>query len=348
MRINGTLLKYGAAIFALTTPALTYAQSAPDLIVYNAKIVTVDGKFSLAEAASITGGRFAKVGSDSEVLATAGPNTTKIDLHGKTVVPGFSDTHNHQLSQGALLSVDVDLTNIHSIADIQNAIAQRVAEVKPGDWIQGTRGWWEYELSDGRLPNRYDLDRVAPNNPVMIPGPHYTIADSMALRLANITKGTPNPQGGEIVKDPKTGEPTGQLFDRAGRAVGRLVPKESKEDIVRGLLKTIALNNSNGITSIGEPGGSRESMDIYKSLLAQGKLNMRIDFCYDIDPQEPLEEIKKDLATIGKPGQHFGDGMIRADEIAETALDGAELTALLREEYPDRPDYKGLVMVPQQ
>jgi predicted amidohydrolase YtcJ len=324
------------------------AETRPDVILYDAKIVTVDAKFSIAQALAIAGGRFVKVGSNKDVLASAGPNTVKIDLHGQTVLPGFNDSHVHQLSQGAGLSVDVDLTDIHSIADIQAAIAKRVREAKPGDWIRGTRGWWEHELSDGRLPTRADLDKVAPENPIYIPGPHYIIANSLALKLAGITKDTPDPQGGEIRKDPATDEPTGILFDNAGRPVARLMPKESKDDRIKGLLKTIALNNSNGLTSIGEPGGTQEDMDLYKALLAEGKLTTRVDFCYDIDPAEPLDKVKQDLAAIGPPTQHYGDGMIRADEIAETGLDGAELTALLREDYPDRPGYKGMFKVPQQ
>ncbi|HEY2836473.1 MAG TPA: amidohydrolase, partial [Rhizomicrobium sp.] len=246
------------------------------------------------------------------------------------------------------LSVDVDLTKIHSIADLQAAIVKRVKAVKSGEWIRGTRGWWEHELSDGRLPTRADLDKAAPDNPIYIPGPHYIIANSLALKLAGITRDTPDPQGGEIRKDPTTGEPTGVLFDNAGRPVARLMPKESKEDRKVGLLKTIALNNSNGLTSIGEPGGTQEDMDLYKSLLTEGKLTTRVDFAYDIDPAEPLEKVSQDLAAIGPPTQHYGDGMIRADQIAETGLDGAELTALLREDFPDRPGYKGMFKVPQQ
>jgi predicted amidohydrolase YtcJ len=348
MMSRKSLLAWSVSAAALLASGMAHAQTAPDLILYDAKIVTVDAKFSVARAVSIAGGRFVKVGSDKEVLASAGPNTVKIDLHGQTVLPGFIDSHVHQLTQGAGLSVDVDLTNIHSIADIQAAIVKRVKEVKPGEWIRGTRGWWEHELSDGRLPTRADLDKAAPNNPLYIPGPHYIIVNSLALKLAGIGKDTPDPQGGEIRKDPATGEPTGVLFDNAGRPVARLMPKESQEDRVKGLLQTMALNNSNGLTSIGEPGGTQEDMDLYKSLLAEGKLTTRVDFAYDIDPAEPLEKVKQDLAAIGPPTQQYGDGMIRADQIAETGLDGAELTALLREDFPDRPGYKGMFKVPQR
>lgn len=321
---------------------------APDLIIYNAHIVTADAKFSIASAAAVQGGRFVRVGTDKAVLALTGPATHKIDLHGQTVLPGFNDSHQHQMTQGAGISTDVNLTNIHSIADIKAAIRERLKEKKPGEWLKGTRGWWEYELAEGHLPDRHDLDEAAPENPVTIPGPHYTIVNTMALKLAGITKDTPDPQGGEIRKDAKTGEPTGQLFDNASRAVTRLLPKQSKPDIIKGLLQTIAMNNSNGLTSVHEAGGTQEELDIYKDLLAQGRLNMRVDFAYDIDPALPLDEVKKRLAAIGPPTQHYGDGMIRSDQIAETGLDGAELTAFLREEYPDRPGYKGLTKVPQQ
>ncbi len=339
-----TALTCGTAAAILLFSAA--AQAAPDLIIYNAKIVTVDGKFSLAQAASIAGGKFETVGANAKVLATAGPNTVKFDLHGQTVLPGFNGTHNHQ-REGASLSVAVNLTNIHSIADIQNAIAARAKTVKPGEWITGTRGWWEYELSDGRLPNRFDLDKAAPDNPVSIPGPHYSIVNSMALKLANITKDTPDPQGGEIRKDPATGEPTGELFDNAGRPVSRLFPKESPADRVKGVMMTMALNNSNGVTSIGEPGGSQADMDMYKAFFDQGKLTTRVDFCYNVDPAAPLDQAEKDIAALGPPGHAYGDGMIRSDEIAETGLDGAELTALLREDFPDRPGYHGMFKVPQ-
>jgi len=200
---------------ALATPA--------DLIIRDAHIVTVDSKFSTAEAAAIQDGRFIAVGSDAEVLKTRGPNTRIVDLHGQTVLPGFNDTHVH-LTAGKDLENEVDLTHIRSIKDIQAAIAARVKVSKPGEPIVGTRGWWEYQLAEGRLPTRADLDAVAPNNPVAIPGPHYVIANSLALKLAGVTRATPDPQGGQIYKD-ASGEPTGLLMDNASRYVRKLMPQ---------------------------------------------------------------------------------------------------------------------------
>src|SRR5690348_16521289 len=152
------------AVAALTS---TTAFAAPaDLIIRDAHIVTVDPRFSTASAAAIQGGRFIAVGSDAAVLKTRGPNTRVIDLHGQTVLPGFNDTHVH-LTAGKDLETQVDLTHIRSIKDIQAAISARAKQVKPGDWIVGTRGWWEYQLAEGRLPTRFDLDAAADRKSVV-------------------------------------------------------------------------------------------------------------------------------------------------------------------------------------
>src|SRR5581483_5302432 len=133
-----------------TTPlACSTALAAPaDLIIRDAHIVTVDPKFSIASAAAIQGGRFIAVGSDAEVMKTRGPKTRVIDLHGQTVLPGFDDTHVH-LTAGKDLEIQVDLTHIRSIKDIQSAIAARAKQLRPGEPIVGTRGWWEYQLAEG-------------------------------------------------------------------------------------------------------------------------------------------------------------------------------------------------------
>ena len=336
-----------AGVAALMLSACGEDPNAPDLVIYNGKIVTVDGKFSVAQAAAVKDGKFTLVGDDKTVLDSADSKTVKVDLKGQTVLPGFNDSHVHQMSQGATLSRNVDLTNIHSITDIQNAIAARVKVSKPGEWIAGTRGWWEYELAEDRIPTRYDLDKVSPNNPVTIPGPHYSVNNSLALKLAGITKDSKDPQGGEIRKD-AGGEPTGILFDNASRPVGRLVPRPTKEQIKEGVLKTIALNNSNGLTSIGEPSGDMDDMKLYKELLAEGKLTTRVDFAFSVDPALSTAEAEKQIIALGKPGsQNTTDGMIRADELGELGLDGAELTALLRNDFPTRPGYKGMFKVTQ-
>ncbi|HET7282237.1 MAG TPA: amidohydrolase [Sphingomicrobium sp.] len=322
---------------ALATPA--------DLIIRDAHIVTVDPKFSTAEAAAIQDGRFIAVGSDAEVLKTRGPNTRIVDLHGQTVLPGFNDTHVH-LTAGKDLENEVDLTHIRSIKDIQAAIAARVKVSKPGEPIVGTRGWWEYQLAEGRLPIRTDLDQVAPNNPVAIPGPHYVIANSLALKLAGVTRDTPDPQGGQIYKD-ANGEPTGLLMDNASRVVRKFMPQPTEARKIAGMKRVLALVNSHGLTSAGDPSGSVEDAAMYRRLRDKGMLTVRLDFAYNIDPAEPLDKAEAELRALPKPGAD-GDGMFRADEIGETGLDGAELTALLEHDYPGKPGYRGLQKVPTE
>jgi predicted amidohydrolase YtcJ len=314
-------------------------------VIHNAKIVTVDKAFSIAEAAAIKDGKFIAVGKTADVLKAAGPDARKIDMRGQTVLPGFSDSHVH-LTSGERLEVQVDLTKVRSIADIKKALGDRIKTAKPGEWIIGTRGWWEYQLSDGRLPTRYDLDEIAPDNPVSIPGPHYSIVNSLALKLGGVTRDTPDPQGGEIYHDEK-GEPTGLLMDNAGRFVRKFYPEPTLGQKMVGLKRVISLVNSNGITSAGDPGGSVEQAEMFQALHQLGQLTVRVDFSYSVDPAAPLDKIEAELKALPKPGYESGDGMFRADQLGEVGLDGAELTALLSKDYPTRPGYRGLQKVPQ-
>ena len=335
--MNQLVLLLSAAAAAVNPPA--------DLIVRDAHIVTVDPKFSIAHAAAIRDGRFIAVGSDAEVMRSKGPNTRVVDLHGKTVLPGFNDTHVH-LTAGEELPLQGDLTHIHSIKQIQEAIAARAKQVKPGEWITGTRGWWEYQLAEGRLPTRADLDVAAPDNPVAIPGPHYMIVNSRALALAHVTRDTPDPQGGQIYKD-ANGEPTGLLMDNAGRFVRPLLPRPTEAQKEEGMKRVLALVNSHGLTSAGDPSGSAQDAALFRKLRDQGQLTVRVDFAYDIDPALPLAKVEAALKALPKPGSD-GDGMFRSDEIGETGLDGAELTAFLEHDYPDKPGYRGLQKVPNE
>ena len=329
----------------LLTSAAALANAPADLIIRNAHIVTVDQRFSTARAAAIRDGKFIDVGSDAAVLKAKGPKTRVIDLHGQTVLPGFNDTHVH-LSSGKDLNTQVDLTDIHSIKQIQAAISARAKTSKPGEWIVGTRGWWEYQLAEGRLPTRADLDAAAPNNPVSIPGPHYVIVNSLALKLAGVTRDTPDPQGGQVYKD-ASGEPTGLLMDNAGRFVRKFMPQATEAQKLAGMKRVLALANSHGLTSAGDPSGSIDDAAMYRRLRDQGRLTVRIDFSYNVDPAEPLVKAEADLRSLPKPGAD-GDGMFRADQIGETGLDGAELTALLERDYPGKPGYRGLQKVPNE
>jgi predicted amidohydrolase YtcJ len=327
--------------FSGSAPAL----AEPDYIIHNAKVVTVDKEFSIAQALAVEGDRFLKVGTNEEVLRIAGPRTQRIDMQGRTVLPGMTDSHQNLISRAESFDIAADLGAVTSIAQIQEALRARLATTKPGQWIIGTRGWWEYELTDKRTPTRADLDMVSTQHPIGIPGPHYWIFNSYALRQAKITRDTPDPPGGEIHKDAQ-GEPNGLMMDRASRLAMLSFPTANREEKKSGILKLIQRANSNGLTSVGETGGSLEDEALLKELHNEGRLTLRFDLGFSIDPTLPTEKLEQQLAALGPPGRTWGDGMFRADTLSETGLDGAEATGYLRHEYPGKPGYYGIRLVP--
>src|SRR6266705_860812 len=168
---------------------------APDLILYNGKIVTVDSAFSIAQALAIRGDRFVAVGADDAVRRTAGPATRVIDLRGRTAIPGLMDGHLHNAGGGP----GVDLAGVRSMAELLAAVEARVKVSKPGDLVVSNSDWHEAQLREKRLPHRRDLDRVAPDNPVvLVRGGHEFIVNSTAMKRWNITRATPVPPNKKI------------------------------------------------------------------------------------------------------------------------------------------------------
>jgi predicted amidohydrolase YtcJ len=318
-----------------------------DLIIHNARIYTVDDAFSVAQAAAMKDGRFTVVGGNDEVLGAAGPETRVVDLQGMTVLPGFNDTHSHLVQMGLNLQATIDLTQVTSIADIRDRIAERVAASQPGEWIFSEGGWWEFMLADGRLPNRHDLDPVSPDNPVVLRGGHYFIVNSPALEVIGYDRDTPDPPGGEIWRD-EHGEPTGFLLRAAHEPTHKYFPEFTRDQQLDGIREAIRRVNSWGMTSLREAGGAPEQVEMLRKLHEAGDLTVRIDWAYDVDPNTPASEIDAVLDALGSPGQHWGDGMFRADGLAELFLDGAEESGQLRTAYVGRPEYHGLRLVEQE
>ena len=220
------------------------AQAQPaDTILVNGHVVTVDARFSIAEAVAISGGQFAAVGTTAAISRLAGPKTTTIDLHGQTVIPGLADGHLHDAGGGP----GVDLSGARSLADILAAVAARVTRSRPGDVIVSNSDWHEAQLKEHRLPYRVDLDAVSPANPVvLVRGGHEYILNSAALRKWNITKETPQQSGGRITRDAQ-GELNGELIDRA-KALVQLPP--SPPLTIEALAEQHKKLNAAGLTSI--------------------------------------------------------------------------------------------------
>jgi predicted amidohydrolase YtcJ len=322
------------------------ANTIADLIIHNAQIITVDENFSIAEAVAIRDGKFIAVGSNDEILTTASKNTRIVDLQGMTMLPGFNDTHSHLVQMGLNLPATIDISAVESIADIQKVIAARVQQSDAGAWIFSEGGWWEFMLSEGRLPNRHDLDLVSPGNPVVLRGGHYFIVNSLALERIGYDKNTEDPPGGEIWRDAE-GELTGFLLRAAHGPTHQYFPALERDQQLEGISQAIKRVNSWGMTSLREAGGSKDHVEMLRELYDQGKLTVRVDWAYDVDPNTPPDEIDSVFQSLGPPGEHWGDGMFRADGLAELFLDGAEESGQLRGNYFNRPDYHGLRLVQQ-
>ena len=216
-------LRFGLALLlSMFATSFVLAQDA-DLVLRGGHVITVDKDWRLAQAIAIKDGRFVAVGANEAVAAHVGPSTQIVELAGKTVVPGLIDSHLHQLFAG-LNGPAVQLLGARTIADVQKAIAERVERTEAGKWIVASSGWHESILAEGRMPTRHELDKVSSNNPVFIPrGGHVVTVNSKALELAGITKDTPNPQGGVIVRD-ADGEATGVLLESAAYLVRKTLP----------------------------------------------------------------------------------------------------------------------------
>src|SRR6266508_3808205 len=250
----------------------------PDLILIGGIIHTIDPARPRASALAIAGGAILAVGDDAAIEALAGPTTRHLPLAGRTVVPGFNDAHIHLWKEGMLLTqVNARPALAPSIAHIVAAYAERAAHTPAGQWIEG-RGYDENRLAECRHPTRADLDRAAPDHPIVLGRTcgHIIVANSRALELAGITATTPDSPGGEIDRDER-GEPTGVLRETAMALIRSIQPPPAEDELAAALIgagrKCLAL----GITCVGEPGVDPRAVAVYQRLDEQGRLPLRCD-----------------------------------------------------------------------
>jgi predicted amidohydrolase YtcJ len=341
MRVVAPHLAFIASLALLASPAL--AQPA-DLVLRGGNVITVDGAWRIAQAVAIKDGRFLAVGNDAAVATHVGPNTQVIELAGKTVVPGLIDSHLHQLF-AALNGPAVQLLGAKSVADVQAAIAERVARTEPGKWVMASSSWHESILTEGRMPTRLELDKMAPNNPVFIPrGGHVVTVNSKALALAGINRDTPNPEGGVIVRDEATAEPSGVLLETAANLVRKVLPPPPAN--MRELLRiAMADLNSYGIVGVVEPGINEQQIALYRAAHDAGEMTVRTDVLYRALRRN---EVEKGLAILkAQPS----DDMLRFVGIKfllDGGVEGGRMNwpyRIVPGEQTD-PSYRGVLLLP--
>jgi predicted amidohydrolase YtcJ len=309
-----------------------------DLILAEGNIYTVNEKQPHAEAIAVKGDRITFVGSNEDAEKLKGGKTRVIDLHGHTVVPGLTDSHCHIFGIGER-EMNLNLEGTNTLQDFLAKVKARVAQTPPGKWITG-RGWIETFWKPAQFPARQDVDAIATDNPVFLTRAdgHASIANSAALKIAKIDKNTPNPFGGEILKDKKTGEPTGMLLDNAQDLVEENIPKPTQAEREQALLTGIYREIGLGWCEIQNAGSHKEDIDLIKKAFADGQAKIRfINAVYG--PGEDAQCFLKEGATINAFNHRFTQRTIKV--IFDGAL-GSRGAALLRP-YNDAPDTSGFL-----
>jgi predicted amidohydrolase YtcJ len=250
----------GTAAFSL----FPMEEEKPELVLHNGNVVTVNAREPRAQAVAISRGRIVAVGSDADVLHLAALGSKKVDLGGKTVLPGFIDAHSHPAMAGVmhLRMVDCDL---RSIAAIQAAMKERATKTPAGEWVLGFK-YDDTKTSDGRPLKIEDLDAAVPDHPVQIEhrGGHTVYCNSLAFQKAGITDKTPDPSGGKIDHDTATGKLSGRVAESARELFNRVIPEKLTRDDHREGVKLISkMLAKTGITSATEAQGTPTDLLAY-------------------------------------------------------------------------------------
>jgi hypothetical protein len=283
-RLSSAAILFAFVIAWRATNAGAQTNTEPaDVLIVNAKVYTADGG-AFRQAVAIRGNKIVRVGDTQEILSLRGPKTDVIDANGSAVVPGFSDIHTHLL-QGGLQLANVSLDGARTLADIQNRI-QEFAKAHPERaWIQGMG--WQYEAFPGNLPTREQLDALVPDRPVVLTcfDGHSVWVNSKALALAGINEKTPDPPNGFIVRDPKTGEPTGLLKETPAMAlVQKLVPQPTRKEQMSALRAASAEAHRFGVTSVTDAAGNPEDLEAYEEARRTGDLSVRVNYSLLVTP----------------------------------------------------------------
>jgi predicted amidohydrolase YtcJ len=306
-----------------------------DLVFINGNVYTVNEKQPRPEAIAVKGDRIVFVGTNGDAKRFEDAGTRVIDLHGQTVLPGLTDAHYHFIGVGQR-EMNLNLEGITTLEDFLAKVKLRVDQAKPGEWVTG-RGWIETFWKPPVFPTRWDLDKIAPNNPVFLTRAdgHGAVANSAALRIGGVAKDTKDPFGGQILRDKQTGEPTGMLLDSAQSSVVRHIPQPNAADIAQAMVLANDRSVMLGWTQIQDPGGSYRDVDLYKKLYGEGKLKVRV-YKAVYGPGPEAQRLLREGPIIEAFNNHFN---LRTIKVVSDGALGSRGAALL-EPYMDMPEIK--------
>ncbi len=335
----------GCLMVLVSILSLESSYASPDVIIVNADIRTADPKKMTAQALAIKDGKFFAIGSSLEIDKLKDKETRVIDAEGKTILPGFIDSHTH-LSSGAKIVTGIDLTGIEKKSVWLEMIAERVKTMEPGEWLLGGR--WDYTFEDKGLPTRWELDTVAPNNPVALSDidGHSMWVNSLAIEKADINANSKVPMGGQILLD-QSGLPNGILLEGAMELIWDAPTYIRDSDRARNKINlVIDYANSLGITSVHDM-SSRIELDKYKDLALDKELYLRVfwgehsKFSQEDDSTNNSDLIKE---LINQYKIHNNEqGPLIEYGFTKYVIDGvlSTHTAALIDPYSDRPEIVG-------
>ena len=304
-------------VWLLTARAGQTSGAPADLLIVNGRIYPADGTGHVFDAVAVAGGKVLRIGSTREMDDLRGASTNVIDARGRAVLPGFNDSHVHFLSGGLGLS-QVDLAGLATLADVQSKIRSFAIEHDSASWVLG-RGWL-YSPFPGGLPTRAQLDAAVADRPAAMTcyDGHSLWVNSRALAAAGITKDTPDPKNGVIVRDPKTGEPTGVLKESAQSLVRRVLPQASRNDQLAAIRAAVAEALKLGLTSVQNASGTPEELEIFDQARRAGDLKVRYYSTLSIQPGfTPAEADRYDEVW-----RRYGDDPALKTGAVKIVLDG--------------------------
>ena len=304
-----------------------------DLVLVNGKVWTGDPARPWAEAVAVRDGKIFAVGTAAELRALSPSGAKLVELGGALVLPGFIDSHTHFLAGGFALK-SIQLREAKSREDFVARIAAKAREIGPGRWV--LNGDWDHQqFTPVELPRKDWIDAVTPDNPVCVNrlDGHMILANSLALKLAGVTRTTPVPPGGEIVKDPATGEPTGILKDTAMDLVYAKIPDPTFDEKLEAAEASVRHAAENGVTSVNEMADA-SSLEIFQEMARRGRLTTRVHVYIPITEVDALARLK-----LKSP---FGDPYLQLAGL-KAFMDGSlgSATAYFFEPYTDDPKTSG-------